>query len=76
LRNANIVTLVPAENPVFHPTLEWDGRIWMAIDFAARLSSAFGGKEKLRIELLNQYVDLDTLPQVLRYAFRTLRLTK
>lgn len=48
----------------------------MAIDFAARLSSAFGGKEKLRIELLNQYVDMDTLPEALRYAFRNLHLIK
>ena len=153
LRNANIVTLAPAENPVFHPTLEWDGRIWISdfkqrdfwsgpsyriksaevlhrvddkrfprnitdeyapiimlqhqacviidhegpyrladddfteeysrdiqqrlmIDYANRLVAAYGGKDKLRIELLNQYVDVTTLPEALRYALRTLRLTK
>lgn len=63
-------------SPVFNDEYPQDIHQRLAIDFAARLSAAFGGKKKRRIELLNQYVDLDTLPQVLRYAFRTLRLTK
>ena len=48
----------------------------LMIDYANRLVAAYGGKDKLRIELLNQYVDVTTLPEALRYAFRTLRLTK
>ena len=48
----------------------------LMIDYTNRLVAAYGGKDKLRIELLNQYVDMDTLPEALRYAFRTLRLTK
>lgn len=45
-------------------------------DYANRLVTSYGGKDKLRIELLNQYVDVDTLPEALRYAFRNLHLTK
>ena len=48
----------------------------LMIDYANRLVAAYGGKEKLRIELLNQYVDMDTLPEALRYAFRNLQLIK
>jgi len=48
----------------------------LMIDYANRLVAAYGGKEKLRIELLNQYVDVDTLPEALRHAFKNLRLTK
>jgi len=48
----------------------------LMIDYANRLVAAYGGKDKLRIELLNQYVDVTTLPEALRYALRTLRLTK
>ena len=48
----------------------------LMIDYANRLVAAYGGKDKLRIELLNQYVDVTTLPEALHYAFRALRLTK
>jgi len=48
----------------------------LMIDYANRLVAAYGGKDKLRIELLNQYVDMDTLPEALRYAFRNLHLIK
>lgn len=48
----------------------------LLIDYANRLATAYGGKERLRMELLNQLVDVDTLPEELRRAFRDLRLTK
>ena len=48
----------------------------LMIDYVNRLVTAYGGKDKLRIELLNQYVDMNTLPETLRHAFRDLHLTK
>ena len=43
---------------------------------ANRLVAAYGGKDKIRIELLNQYVDMDMLPESLRYTCQHLHLTK
>lgn len=45
----------------------------LATDFAVRLKKAFGGKEKLRIEIVNQHIDLDALPEELRASLRDLR---
>jgi len=63
-------------SPVFNDEYPQDIHQRLAIDFAARLSSAFGGKEKLRAQILKQRVDLDMLPDELRHAFRDLRLPK
>ena len=63
-------------SPVFNDEYPQDIHQRLAIDFAARLSSAFGGKEKLRAQILKQRVDLDTLPHELRHTFRDLRLPK
>jgi len=45
-------------------------------DYANRLVAAYGSKDQLRVELSNQYVDVDTLPQALRAAFKDLQLIK
>jgi len=63
-------------SPVFNDEYPQDIHQRLAIDFAARLSSAFGGKEKLRAQILKQRVDLDMLPDELRHALRDLRLPK
>ena len=63
-------------SPIFDDEYPQDIHRRLALDFAARLSSAFGGKEKLRAQILKQRVDLDMLPDELRHAFRDLRLPK
>ena len=42
----------------------------LAVDVVRRLERAFGGPDRLRLELRNQRVDLDTLPPELRDAMK------
>lgn len=63
-------------DPVFSEEYPQDIHQRLAIDFADRLSIAFGGKEKLRAQILKQRVDLDMLPDELRQVFSDLRLLK
>lgn len=43
----------------------------LAVDVVHRLEKAFGGPERLRLELRNQHVDMDTLPPELRVAMKS-----
>jgi len=63
-------------DPVFNEEYPEDVHQRLAIDFADRLATAFGGKEPLRVQILKQRVDLDMLPDELRHAFKDLRLLK
>ena len=42
----------------------------LALDVAARLQRAFGGAERLKVELRNQRIDLESLPTELKQAFK------
>lgn len=43
----------------------------LATDIATRLARAFGGTERLKVELRNQRIDLTDLPPELRAAFKS-----
>ncbi len=45
----------------------------LANNFATRMKNAFGGAYKLRVEITNQRIDLDALPEEIKASLRDLR---
>lgn len=60
---------------IFDDELPQDALQRLSVDFASRMSKAFGGERRLKAEMRNQRVDPDTLPEELRRAFRTFTST-
>jgi len=45
----------------------------LANDFSTRMKKAFGGANRLRVEITNQRIDLDALPEEIKASLRDLR---
>lgn len=58
------------EDRIFNNEMPQDVLQALAADVAARLQRAFGGIDRLKLELRNQRIDLQSLPTELRHAFK------
>ena len=61
---------------LFDDEFSFDMMQRLATDFAARLSKAYGGKERLRVQLVKQRIDLTKQPEEIRHALRDLLPSK
>ena len=57
---------------IFDDEFPFDMMQKLAVDFAARLSKAYGGSDRLRMEISKQRIDLNKQPDEIRYALKEL----